>query len=50
MGEYLWKFLLHAINAIDTKVTKCLWTDCDSKGIKNKIFGKRGKSVADVTG
>jgi hypothetical protein len=36
MGEHHWKFLLHAINAIDEKVTKCLWTDWNSKGVKKK--------------
>jgi len=30
-GEHHWKHLLHVINATDTRVTKCLWTDCNSK-------------------
>jgi hypothetical protein len=46
-GEHHWKFLLHVVNTIDTKVTKCLWTDCNSKGIKNndnkRKFKKRKK-------
>ena len=35
-GELHWKYLQHASNAIDTKVTELLWTDCNIQGINKK--------------
>ena len=35
-GELHWKYLQHASNAIDTKVTEWLWTDCNIQGINKK--------------
>jgi len=37
MGELHWNFLLRASNAIDTKVTECLRTDCNKRGCNKKI-------------
>jgi hypothetical protein len=37
MGEHHWKFLLHVINEIVKKVTKCPWTDCNNKGLKKRL-------------
>jgi UDP-galactopyranose mutase len=47
MGELHWKYLLHASNAIDTKVTKCLRTDCNKQGIKKKE-GRFAKSISQI--
>jgi hypothetical protein len=50
MGEHHWKFLLHVMNAIYKKVTKCPWTDCNNNGdkITKKKFARHCSLVLEV--
>jgi hypothetical protein len=48
MGELYWKYLLHASNAIDTKVTECFLTDCNKQGIKKQTYKVKDDGEVDT--